>query len=475
MGSMCFTLILFWALIHPACFANELKSEAFKQVENQKGELIQLSAQIWEYAEIALLEKQSSKALADYLEQNGFQVDRGVADMPTAFVASYGEGKPIIGIIGEFDALPGLSQKVSPNKEALQTGAAGHGCGHNLFGSASAGAAVAVKRLIEKGSIQGTIRFYGTPAEENIGGKIYMIRAGLFDDLDVCLAWHPSSETMADTDGSLAMVSVGVEFFGRTAHGAIDPWNGRSALDAAELFTHGLNLMREHVKPSVRMHYVYENGGNVPNVVPDYAKVWCFLRDYTHTGVDDLLKRAGKIAEGAALMAEVEVQFTIQTGYYEMLVNEAGAKLLYENLSRLEPIPYTEDELEFAKQLHASLGMESKGILSELKPLALPPPNPTGGSTDKGDLSWEVPLLHLSITTAPADIPWHSWAVVASSGMSIGHKGMIHAAKALAASAIDLFVNDEIRGRIVDEFKKKTEGTEYRSYLPPGPPPAQGK
>ncbi len=449
----------------------ELKEKAVQEVNNQKEDLIHISQQIWKYAEVALEETQSSKELANYAEQQGFEVQRGVAEMPSAFVASYGEGSPIIGILGEYDALPGLSQKVSPTKEPLQEGASGHGCGHNLFGSASLGAAVAIKELIQAGEIDGTIRFYGTPAEERIGGKIYMIRAGLFDDLDVCIAWHPGTEIKADTDSSRAMVDITVEFFGKTAHGAIDPWNGRSALDGVELFTTGLNMMREHVKPSVRMHYVIENGGNVPNVVPEYAKVWGYLRDYTHEGVYDLLERARKIADGAAMMADVDAKFTVQTGYYEMLVNVEGEKLLQENLEQLGEIQYTQKELEFAQKLHNSLGIEDKTIDGTVQDLDLPPKDPTGGSTDVGDVSWNVPTIHFSVTTAPSDIPWHSWAVVACSGMSIGHKGMMYAAKAMATTAVDLYTDNEKREAIQKEYKEKSKGFEYKPFIPEGPPP----
>jgi aminobenzoyl-glutamate utilization protein B len=237
----------------------------------------------------ALRETRSSKLLADYAEKQGFQVERGVAGMPTAFLATYGEGRPVIGIMGEYDALPGLSQKAQTVKEPLEEGAGGHGCGHNLFGAASLGAAVAIKELIDAEKLQGTIRFYGTPAEESVGGKLYMVREGLFDDVDVALAWHPSNEIRADTKSSQALVDFVVEFRGQAAHAAYDPWNGRSALDALELFTHALNQMREHVRPTVRMHYSILEGGDVPNVIPERARLWCWLRDSRHEGVDDLL------------------------------------------------------------------------------------------------------------------------------------------------------------------------------------------
>lgn len=459
-------------LLCSAAAADGLKNEASRLVANQESELIRLANDIWDHPETALEETFSADALADYAEAMGFEVQRGVAGMPTAFVAEYGSGGPVIGLLGEYDALPGLSQKAVPEQAPVREGAPGHGCGHNLFGPASLGAAAALMQLIADGRLEGTVRFYGCPAEERIGGKVYMAREGLFDDLDVCLAWHPSDKTAADTESTLAMVDIAVEFRGKTAHGAMDPWNGRSALDGAELFAHGLNLLREHVKPSVRMHYIIPNGGLAPNIVPGYAKVWGYLRDHTHEGADALLERARAIAEGAGLMAGVESELTVQGGYYEFLVNVEGAKLLHENLRAMQPIEYTEEELEFARRLHASLGMEPKGIQPEVEPLTLPPPPPSEGSTDIGDVSWKVPVIHLSATTAAADIPWHSWAVTACGGTSIGRKGMMFAAGALARTAIDLYTKDDVRKAIRDEFEASVREGNYKPYIPDGPPPA---
>jgi aminobenzoyl-glutamate utilization protein B len=447
------------------------KDDAVSSIEKHKAELTDLSDQIWRFAETALRETRSSKVLADYAEKQGFEVKRGVAGMPTAFVASYGQGSPIIGILGEFDALPGISQKAQPVKEALEAGSAGHGCGHNLFGAASLGAAVAIKEMIAAGKLKGTIRFYGTPAEEAVGGKIYMARDGLFKDLDIGLAWHPDDKTHADVDSSQAIVDFIVEFKGKAAHAAADPWNGRSAVAALEFFTTGLNRMREFVKPTVRMHYVIQKGGDVPNVVPEYARLWCWLRDSKRSGVDELLNRARKIAEGAALMAGVESKLTVQSGDYEMLVNLAGAKLIHANLTWLGPIQYTPEEQEFAKAIQRATGVEVKGLNGAIQPLKPPKPDPDGGSTDVGDVSWIVPTLHLSVTTAPEGAPWHAWPVVACGGMSIGHKGLVYAAKALAATMVDLFEDQKSREEIQAEFKEKSKGEVYKPYVPDGPPP----
>ena len=446
------------------------KAKALSSIEKRKTDLIALSDRIWAYAETALREHKSAKALSDYAEQEGMKVERGVAGMPTAFIASYGQGSPVIAILGEFDALPGISQKASPVKEPLEEGAPGHGCGHNIFGTASLGAALAIKDLISEGKLKGTIRFYGTPAEESVYGKTYMVRDGLFKDVDVCLAWHPDSKIQADVDSTQALVDFVVEFRGRTAHAALDPWNGRSAVDGVEAFTHGVNMLREHVKPTVRMHYAIVKGGDVPNVVPDYGKVWCWVRDSKRDGVEKVLERLRQIADGAGKIAGVESKFTIQTACYEILVNMAGARLLHQNLMMLGPIKYTEQEQLFAKAIQKAAGTEQKGLEGEVKPLDLPKPNPPGGSTDVGDVSWVVPTLHLSVTTAPEAI-WHAWPVVAAGGMSIGHKGLTYAASTLAATMVDLFEDSSARNAIRAEFTEKTRGFVYKPYIPPGPPP----
>jgi aminobenzoyl-glutamate utilization protein B len=267
------------------------------------------------------------------------------------------------------------------------------------------------------------------------------------------------------------MVNLSVEFHGRTAHAAYDPWNARSALDGVELFTHAINLMREHVRPTVRMHYVVTDGGDVPNVVPDYARVWCWVRDSEHTGVDELVKRARAAAEGAALATGTEGSFTIQSGNYEMLVNLEGAKLIHENMVWLGPVRFTEQEQEFAREIQRETGVEPTGLRSDPEPLDLTRRAPEGGSTDVADVSWVVPTLHLLVTAAANDAPWHAWPVVATSGMSIGHKGMIYAAKALAATMVDLYEKPEQRAAIVKEFEEQTKGSKYKFYIPEGPPP----
>jgi aminobenzoyl-glutamate utilization protein B len=447
------------------------KQAIIASVENHQQELIKLSDQIWAFAEPAMMEYNSAKLLADYAESQGFKVERGVADIPTAFVATYGSGSPIIGILGEFDALPGLSQKAEPFKEALAEGGAGHGCGHNMFGAGSLGAALAIKELLQQGKLKGTIRFYGTPAEEDLAGKVYMARAGLFNDLDVCLDWHPGYENEANMSSSQAVSDFSISFKGKSAHAAADPWNGRSALDAAEFFTTGINSLREHVKPTVRMHYVYTDAGHVPNVIPETASVWLWIRDSSRSGVMEVAERMKKIAEGAALMAGVSYEVKLNSGLYELLINEAGAKVLHKNMEYVGPIIYSKDELAFGDKIMKAYGLDPKGINGAIKPLAPEDQEVPGGSTDVGDVSYIVPEITLLATTAPYESPWHSWVVVACGGMSIGHKGMLFAAKSLGTTMVDLFENTDLRKEIKSEFLKRKGQEVWEAMLPDGPPP----
>jgi aminobenzoyl-glutamate utilization protein B len=445
------------------------KLAAMRSIDRHRPELISLSDQVWAFAEIALREHRSSKLLADYAQKQGFRVERGIAGMPTAFVASYGSGRPVIAIMGEYDALPGLSQKAQSSKAPLVEGAPGHGCGHNMFGAASLGAALAIKEQIQAGSLKGTIRFYGTPAEEDIGGKTYMARDGVFNDVDVMLAWHPGDETKADTDSSQAMVDLRVEFHGRAAHAANDPWNGRSAVDGLELFTAGVNLMREHIKPSSRLHYTIVDGGDVPNVVPEYAKVWLWARDWERAEVESLLARIRRLAEGAAIMTETTSTLTVQAGSWEVLPNLAGARLLDANLQWLGPVSYTDEEQAFARAIQRATGVPETGMDTGIQPLENQ--EQEGGSTDVGDVSWIVPTLTLTVATAPAEAPWHAWPVVATGGMSIGHKGLARAAKVLAATMVDLYERPDALAAVHTEFVEKKGDVVFKAYLPDGPPP----
>jgi len=444
------------------------KRAAVASVTAHSDDLISLSDKIWEYAETALREHKSSKLLADFAEQQGFTVTRGVSGMPTAFIARYGSGKPVIGIMGEYDALPGVSQKASAEKSPLVEGAAGHGCGHNLFGAGSLGAALAIKEQLAAGKLKGTIIFYGTPAEEAVGGKTYMARDGLFNEADVMLAWHPGDESAADMVTSQAMVDVMVEFKGEAAHAAADPWNGRSALDGALAFAQGVEMMREHMKLSSRVHYVISNGGDVPNIVPEHAAVWIWARDEKRTEVEALLARIRKIAEGAALMTNTHSNVRVQGGSWELLVNETGERLLDGNLRWLGTPQYTPEEIAFAKSIQRATNVPEVGLERRIVPAN--EQKVEGGSTDVGDVSWVVPTLHLTVVTSPKDAPWHAWPVVATAGMSIGHKGMITASQTLAATMVDLYEKPQLLRDIRAEFEKKRGNVVYKAWLPDGPP-----
>lgn len=450
--------------------ASKNKMAVIASVEKHKSELIKISDSIWALAETAFNESGSSRILADYAEKNGLNVTRGVANIPTAFTATYGSGQPVISILGEFDALPGISQKATPVKEPLEPGAAGHGCGHNMFGTASLGAAIAMKELMDEGKIKGTVKFLGTPAEEKYFAKVWMVEAGLWDDVDVNISWHPSAGIEADVQSGLSLIDFIVEFYGQTAHASADPWNGKSASDALELYTTGINYYREHILPTSRIHYHIQDGGQVVNVVPDYAKLWVRVRDPKRSKMLPTYERVKKMAEGAAIMADVDYKITLVSGIYETLVNRSGGEIMQNNLEILGPITYTEEETAFGKAIQKATGKPEVGMDSKIYPLKETEENPGGGSTDVGDVSWNVPNINLGVTVAPKDTPWHSWAVVACGGMSIGHKGMVYAAKAMGMTMVDLFENPKLVNKVKEEFKSRKGDEVYKAMID-GPPP----
>ena len=450
---------------------NNLKKELLSSIDQKKSDLTSLSDKIWEAAEVAFREDKSAEYLMEYAESNGLIIEKGLAGMPTAFTATYGEGKPVIGIIGEFDALPGLSQDSVPHRHELIEGGAGHGCGHNLFGTASLGAAIAIKELIEKGDLKGTVKFFGTPAEEKFFGKLWMIRDGVFDDVDICMDWHPADKTEANVQPSLALVDFMVEFSGQSAHASVDPWNARAANDALELYTSGINSYREHVLPSVRMHYHIQDAGKVVNVVPDYSRIWVRVRDITKEGLQPVYEQVRRMAGGAAIMANVEHKVSLISGVHDLLPNRVGGAAMQKNLETLGDIQYSQEEIDFALELQRNNGKPELGIDGKIRPLRETLNSPGGGSTDSGDVSYNIPVVSLAATTAPKGVPWHSWSVVASSGMSIGHKGMLHAAKALGMTMVDIFKDSKLREDIKKEFDEKIGEYDYDPYLDPGPPP----
>ena len=459
--SVCTLLLLFAA----TAGAQDSKQKAFAWIEENSGDLIKISDAVWEFAEIALEETRSAALLADTLEQLGFEVERGVASLPTAFTARWGSGDPVIGILGEYDALPSLSQAAGvTEKRPLIEGAPGHGCGHNLFGVASLAAAVSVKEVMEEQGIGGTIIYYGCPAEETVVGKTVMAKEGLFDELDAAVSWHPGSQNAVSLNSSLALNSFKASFRGQTAHAAGDPWNGRSALDAVELMNYGVNMMREHVKPTTRIHYVILAGGHAPNVVPDFAQSWYYVRALDREEVELYYQRVLKIAEAAAMATRTELEIELITGVHNMLVNKAIAEANYKNLELVGAPDFTDEEQEFARELQRFFGSEEEGLSEELEPFQ-EEPYLGGGSTDVAEVSWICPLAQVNTVCTPDGVAWHNWAVVSCSGHSIGHKGMLAAAKVLAASTLDLLTDKELLQKAKEEYEQATEGKEYKSPI----------
>jgi len=443
------------------------KQQVLEEAQALQPTVEELSMALWDYSETALREDQSADRLASELEENGFTIERGVADMPTAFVASYGSGRPIIGILAEFDALPGVGNKAVPEQTPREDGnTAGHGCGHNVFGAASTAGAIALKRAMEAQDLPGTVRLYGTPAEETVVGKVYMAKAGLFADLDAAIEWHPSTETGTINNPGLAMNNFTVEFRGQTAHGAADPWNGRSALDAVELMNYGVNLMREHVKPTTRMHYVIEDGGNAPNVVPDYAKVWYYVRDINRDEVEGYYQRILKIAEGAAMGTETTHDVHLTTGVHERLLIRPMQEAVQANLEVVGPPSFNDEDQQFAYAMQEFIGIERDGFSTELKPLADSQEEPSGGSTDVAEVSYSTPTVGFRVATTPAGVPWHSWCVSASHGTGAAIKGGDVATQVIALTGYDLLTDAELLNQAQATFDELTGGEPYVSPIP---------
>lgn len=454
--------------------ADGAKAVALESVDQQAQRIAELGLRIWEFAEPAFQEHRSSRLLADALEEAGFRVKRGVAEMPTAFVAEYGSGKPVVAILAEYDALPGLAQAAVPRRQPAP-GSAGHGCGHNLFGAACTGAGIAVKAAIDQHKLPGTVRVYGCPAEEGGAGKAYMIRGGLFDDVDVALHWHPSSSTGAGMKGSLAVVRFRVRFHGTASHAAGSPEKGRSALDGVELMNVGVNYLREHVPSSARIHYVIVRGGDRPNVVPAEAEAWYYICAPKMSEARSIFERVKKIAEGAALMSETRQEIVQLTGSYEILPNEPLARLVDANLRDVGPPPFTDDDRQFAAALREELGLSVDRVSGSSDPLdgdiARFVSSSGSGSTDVGDVSWVVPTAGLNVATAARGCPGHSWANVACAGSSIGSRGSVTAAKVLAASVVELLENPDVIDRAKHDFAARRGSVQYEPLLEPGPPP----
>ncbi len=424
---------------------SDAKRSVARSIDDRATAYARVAQQVWDWAEVGYQEVQSSELLQRTLRNAGFAVQTAVAGMPTAFVASYGNGGPVIGILGEFDALPGLSQDRTPERKVLAQKGASHACGHHLFGTGSVAAAIAVKQWLERSGSRGTIRMYGTPAEEGGAGKVYMVRVGLFDDVDAVLHWHAGDRNSASASSSLANKSAKFRFYGVSAHAAASPERGRSALDGVEAMNTMVNMLREHVPEKTRIHYVITSGGSAPNVIPDFAEVFYYVRNPNSQDVIAIFDRVVKAAEGAALGTETRVEYEVIHGIHALLPNETLARAMHENLARVGGIVYSEQERRFAETIHETLAIGAPPLTAatavedfSTTEEAFP------GSTDVGDVSWVVPTAGLETATWVPGTAAHSWQAVAAGGTSIGNKGMIVAAKTLALTAVDLFTTPEI-------------------------------
>jgi aminobenzoyl-glutamate utilization protein B len=443
-------------------------------VDQHSAQYAQASKTIWEYAELGYHEDKSSALLQHDLKEAGFRIEAGVADEPTAFIATYGQGSPIIGILGEFDALPGLSQAAVPDRSPLAAAGPGHGCGHNLLGSGAALAAVGLKEYMENNRVAGTLRYYGTPAEEGGDGKVYMVRAGLFRDVDVVLHWHPADRNAVANGGALAITSAKFLFHGIAAHAAFAPERGRSALDAVMLMGTGIEFMREHIPSNARIHYIVSNGGAAPNIVPDTAELFLYARSPSLDTLDGIWGRIVKIGQGAAMMTETTLDVKILGSDNNIVANDALAKVAQKNLDEVGGFRYTAQEEHFAEELQKSLppgGARDPGSTASIEPLRPFNPNEPAASTDVGDVSWNVPTIgFIAATFVPGVVP-HTWQAAACAGMSIGQKGMLVAAKALALTGADLFSNPQLIQDAKKDFDRQLAGKTYKSEIPAGQKP----
>jgi len=443
---------------------NAEKKKMIASLDSRAAEYSKISKDIWGFAEMGYQEEKSSALLQGQLEQAGFKVEKGVADIPTAFVATYGSGKPVIAILAEYDALPGLSQTENPMQESAG-GKAGHGCGHNLFGTASVAAAIAVKDWMAQSGGKGTLKVMGCPAEEGGSGKVYMVRAGLFNDVDATLHWHPGNSNTASISPWLANKSAKFRFKGISAHAAAAPEKGRSALDAVEAMDYMVNMMREHIPSDTRVHYVITRGGEAPNVVPAFAEVYYYVRNPDMQVVKDVWGRLVKAAEGAALGTGTKMEYEVIGGTYNMLANVALSTVMDKNMRLVGGFSYTTEEKAFAEKIQSTF-QGGKGpslaTTATVEPFTVELKNAAGGaSSDVGDVSWATPTAGISTATFVPGSSGHSWQNVAAAGNTIGTKGMMIAAKTIALSAYDLFKSPEVLQAATKEFGER-KGPDYK-------------
>lgn len=469
------------------------KQTAWEEIDRKTAEILDASDAIWGCAETAFLEKESAKILCDVLRKEGFEVEEGLAGIETAFKGTFGSGKPVIGFLGEFDALSGLDQEEGlAEKKQVHAGAPGHGCGHNMLGTASLSAAIGVKKYLEESGKSGTVVYLGCPGEEGGSGKAFMAKGGVFDGLDAAITWHPSDLTRACTGSSLANYQVAYKFYGTSSHAGGSPHLGRSALDALELMNMGVQFLREHVIPEARIHYAITNtGGYSPNVVQPYAEVLYLIRAPKNRQVEEIYQRVNKIAEGAAHMTETRVEIDFVKGCSNLISNKVIAKKLWENLTELGAPEYTEEELAFAQKMHETVGdscyesleknaknlkkaeraqvMEHKG---ESMYRFVMPFDEAGvmsfGSTDVGDASWNCPTAQAYVATWAAGTPGHSWQIVSQGKSGLAHKGLIYAAKAMAGTAVDLYEDVSLIAAAKEEMEETLDGDTYLCPIPDG-------
>ena len=452
-------------------------------LEERQQRFISIADQIWERPELALAEHFACQLQADDLAQDGFTITRNVGDLPTAFMAEWtqGEGGPIIGFLGEYDALPGLSQVRGPGQEPIVADGPGHGCGHNLLGTAALAATSVLKAYLTHTGQAATVRYYGCPAEETCEGKVFMARAGAFDDLDAAITWHPGFNTSVWASSSNAVNNLKFRFRGRTAHAAGNPETGRSALDAVELMNVGVNYLREHMQDKARVHYVITNGGGAPNVVPDDCEVWYFVRSPQRDQVEELTDRVRKIAEGAALMTETTVTENFISGAYNMLPNMVISRVMADVLDELGPMDFDESDYAWGQGVvdqypiearerslinrHMPKELAAKGLYADVTPMRESEEG-GAGSTDVSDVSWITPTAQFRTACFALGAPGHSWANTSTAGGPIGHKGMLHAAKGMAISASRLIDDPALLKAAQDEFAKSTDGRPYKCPIP---------
>lgn len=440
---------------------------AARAVESTRDVIVRISREVWTSAERTLAEEKSAAIHVRELKVAGFKVTTGTSNIPTAFLAEWSQGSngPKIGFLPEYDALPSLGNSAEPRKAPGPTGfEVGHGCGHNLIGAGCTGAAIALKKMMEQDKTPGTILVFGCAAEEGGAVKTYMARDGLFDDVDAALSWHPAPIAVTGAIATAANNGIRIKFHGRTAHAGVEPWQGRSALKAAELFGIGIQFMREHVEPTVRLHYVYEDAGIVPNVVPDFAQILLTIRDKSRQNVVKLTEWARNIAEGAALMTQTKAEFQVFTGVHPILPNDTLISLTHRHM-KATPIEWTAEEQIFAKTIQKEMKLPEKGLATAVAPII--GERTTGGGSDCGDVSFNTPLSVFGWPTLPLGVALHTWGVTACGGMSIGDKASIATAKIMAGIGHDLMTDAELRKKAKADLVRRRGDYKYVSPIPP--------